>query len=70
MSEKRVKINRGVKRLLENLTFNSGIDDKDIAFIDKYPKALDKHINAKRELFRKYPDLMKLAYCKGAKFNE
>ena len=60
MSEKRVKINRGIKRLLGNLTFNNRIDDKDINFIEKYPKALDKHINARRELIRKYPDIMKL----------
>lgn len=56
MSEKRVKINRGVKRILENLTF----DNKDIHFMNRYPKALDKHINARRELIRKYPDIMKL----------
>lgn len=60
MSEKRVKINRGIKRLLRNLTFDNSIDDKDITFIDKYPKALDKHINARRELIRKYPDIIKL----------
>lgn len=60
MSEKRVKINRGVKRILGNLTFDNRIDDKDINFIEKYPKVLDKHINARREIIRKYPDIMKL----------
>lgn len=60
MSEKRVKINRGVKRILENLTFDNKFDDKSIHFMNRYPKALDKHINARRELIRKYPDIMKL----------
>lgn len=60
MSEKRVKINRGVKRILENLTFDNKFDGKDIHFMNRYPKALDKHINARRELIRKYPDIMKL----------
>lgn len=60
MSEKRVKINRGIKRLLGNLLFNNRIDDKDINFMNRHPKALDKHINARRELIRKYSDIMKL----------
>jgi len=60
MSGKRVKINKGLKRLFDNLALNNRIDEKDASFLDRYPKALDKHIDARKELFRKYPDFMKL----------
>ena len=60
MSGKRVKINKGIKRLLNNLALNNIMDEKDVSFLDRYPKALDKYTDARIKLFRKYPDFMKL----------
>ena len=60
MSEKRIKRNKSIKRLLGNLLLDIGLDEQDISFLKRNPKVLDNHIHARKELFRKYPDLMKL----------